>query len=147
MLSRIAIVSGLRALAALCAVVVMTSAADAAELVMFRSASCPWCARWDREIGSIYPKTDIGQRLPLRMVNLDRGGDPTIRIREPIHYTPTFVLVEKGEEQGRIEGYAGDAFFWGLLERLEKKLPVPRPDGAPPPGATRAGADTKGRIL
>lgn len=144
MIADIAIRFGLRALAALFAVAVLSSAANAAELVMFRSAGCPWCAKWDREIGPIYPKTDIGKRLPVRMADLDHGGDKTVKLREPIHYTPTFVLVERGEEQGRIEGYAGDDFFWGLLERLEKKLPAP-PAASPPIGATRA--DAAGRLL
>jgi len=124
----------IRALAALCAVVVLASAADAAELLMYRRAGCPWCATWDREIGPIYPKTDIGRRVPLRMVDLDRGDTPAVRTRSPVRYTPTFVLVENGREIGRIEGYPGDAFFWGLLERLVEQLPSRPPKGAFVPG-------------
>ena len=144
MIAEIAIRLCSRVLAALIAVALLSGVANAAELVMFRSAGCLWCAKWDREIGPIYPKTDVGKRLPVRMAELDRGGDKTLKLREPIHYTPTFVLVDHGEEQGRIEGYAGDDFFWGLLERLEKKLPVP-PAAVPPAGATRA--DAAGRVL
>ena len=124
----------IRALAALCAVVVLASAADAAELLMYRRAGCPWCATWDREIGPIYPKTDIGRRVPLRMVDLDRGDTPAVRTRSPVRYTPTFVLVENGQEVGRIEGYPGDAFFWGLLEQLVEQLPSQPPKGAFVPG-------------
>jgi hypothetical protein len=120
----------IRALGALFAVVVLASAAHAAELFMYRRAGCPWCATWDREIGPIYPKTDIGRRLPLRMVDLDRGNAPAVRTRSPVRYTPTFVLVENGEEFGRIEGYPGDAFFWGLLEQLFDQLPSRPPKGA-----------------
>ena len=63
--------------------------------------------------------------------------------RSPILYTPTFVLVANGEEVGRIEGYPGDAFFWGLLDRLLDKLPPESPNGASvtlaePPPAGRA---------
>jgi hypothetical protein len=131
MSSQTAIRLVIRAFVALFAVAMLVRAAGAAELVMYRSAGCPWCAAWDREIGPIYPKTDIGQRVPLRMVGLDRGGDPTIHIRSPIRYTPTFVLVENGQELGRIEGYPGDAFFWGLLERMvEQQLPPQAPKGA-----------------
>ena len=36
---------------------------------------------------------------------------------------PTFVLVEDGRELGRIEGYPGEDFFWGLLGKLLEKLP------------------------
>jgi hypothetical protein len=100
------------------------TAANAAELVLFRRDGCPYCAAWDREIGPIYPKTGVAGRAPLRIVDLDRGGDAMIHTLSPIIYTPTFVLVDKGEELGRIEGYAGDAFFWGQLDQLLQKLPV-----------------------
>jgi hypothetical protein len=119
----------MHALGGLCAVAVLAGAAQAAELAMFRRAGCPWCAVWDREIGPIYPKTEFSRRAPLRMVDLDRGGDDSIRIRLPIRYTPTFVLVDDGREIGRIEGYPGEAFFWGLLERLFERLPPGASDG------------------
>jgi hypothetical protein len=117
---------GVRALLALAGLVVVFSAADAAELIMFRREGCSWCARWDREVGMIYSKTDLGRRAPLRMVDLDRGR-PGVRVRSRIVYTPTFMLAENGEELGRIEGYPGDVFFWGLLERLLEALPPRRP--------------------
>jgi hypothetical protein len=108
--------------------------AEAAELLMFRRAGCPWCAHWDREIGPIYPKTEIGRRAPLRMIDLDRdGGGPNVRIRSRVIYTPTFILVEAGQEIGRIEGYPGDAFFWGLLEQIFNKLGKPDKQSGPMP--------------
>jgi thioredoxin-related protein len=104
------------------AVVLSISSASAAELVMFRRDGCSWCQAWDRDIGPIYGKTDIGQRAPIRMVYIDRDRT-TITLSSPVIYTPTFVLVDKGREVGRIEGYPGDHFFWGLLERLVQQLP------------------------
>ena len=93
---------------------------------MVRREGCPWCAWWDREIGPIYRKTELGRRAPLRMVDI---GHVTyaLRTRGPVIYTPTFVLVENGQEIGRIEGYPGDAFFWGLLEQLLEQAPAQRP--------------------
>ena len=102
---------------------------DAAELVMYRRAGCPWCAAWDREIGPIYGKTEIGRRLPVRLVALERER-PAIALTSPIIYSPTFVMVEDGREVGRFEGYPGQDFFWGLLERLAEKLPPSATDGA-----------------
>ena len=140
MSSRFAIRIGCLALAGLCAAVLMAGAASAAELVMFRRDGCVWCAKWDREIGPIYPKTEFDKRAPLRLVNLDHDADPPIA-HAPIHYTPTFVLVEDGKEVGRIEGYPGDMFFWPRLESLLAHLPAlaPKPDlpkDAAVPGAT-----------
>src|SRR5262245_21671713 len=105
----------IRTACALVATLLLAGAADAAELVMFRRDGCPYCARWDREIGPIYPRTDIGRRAPLRVINLDRANASSLRIHGGIHYTPTFVLVDNGEEVGRIEGYTGNDFFFGLL--------------------------------
>ncbi len=142
----------IRAIGALCAIVMLAHAAAAAELVMYRRDGCPWCAKWDRELGPIYPKTEFNQRAPLRLINLDHDRDLPIT-HGAIRYTPTFVLVENGKEAGRIEGYPGEDFFWPrlsyLLEVLKEQKagtalpseakPVPEgpaPDGAAPPGAS-----------
>jgi glutaredoxin len=92
--------------------------AMSAELVMYRRAGCPYCLAWDREIGPVYPKTDIGKQTPLRQVHLDRGKDASVELKSPIRFTPTFVVVEDGREKARIEGYPGEFFFWGVLEKL-----------------------------
>ncbi len=97
--------------------------ASAAELVMFRRDGCAWCEAFDREIGLIYPKTEIARRAPLRMADW-RSGGASIALKSPILYTPTFVLIDNGREVARIEGYAGDHFFWGMVEALLRKLPV-----------------------
>lgn len=99
--------------------------AMAAELVVFERDGCPWCVRWNREVGSIYDKTDEAQRLPLRRVNLDRGTPQGLRLDVPVRFTPTFVVVERDQEIGRITGYINDDTFWGLLGTLIAKLPPP----------------------
>ena len=103
------------------ALVFSASAAAAMELLMFRQAGCPWCAVWDREVGPVYPKTEVGQRAPVRFVDLGQARD-TVGLKSPVRFTPTFVLFDDGREIGRIEGYPGQDFFWGLLENL-----VPKP--------------------
>ncbi|KIN61048.1 Regulatory protein SoxS [Sulfitobacter noctilucae] len=89
----------------------------AAELVMVEQNGCHWCAQWNAEISHIYPKTEEGQSAPLRRVDL-RDLPDDLEFTSPPVFTPTFVLVEDGRELGRIEGYAGDEFFWFLLARL-----------------------------
>jgi len=99
----------------------MSINAAAAELVMFESASCPWCAAWNRDVGIIYHKTEEGQRAPLRRVEVDTPRPADLRHIEGIVYTPTFVLVEDGQEMGRIIGYPGEDHFWGLFGDLLRK--------------------------
>jgi hypothetical protein len=107
-----------RSLIAILALLASAVPALSAELVMYRRAGCPYCLAWDREIGSIYPKTEFAQKLPLRHVHIDRGKDSSVVLKGPIRYTPTFVVVEDGKEKARIEGYPGEFFFWGVLEKL-----------------------------
>ena len=112
---------------------------------MYRRDGCPWCAKWDREIGPIYPKTDFSKRAPLRLINLDHDRDLAIT-HGAIRYTPTFVLVENAKEVGRIEGYPGDDFFWVRLANLLEALKEPaaaaaaKSEPAPEAGAVPAGA-------
>jgi hypothetical protein len=110
------------------AAVLPESSVNAAELIMYRRAGCPWCQAWDRDVGPIYGKTDIGRRIPLRRVDLD-SERPQIVLRSPIIYTPTFVLAVQNREIGRIEGYPGESFFWELLERLAQRLQSRQPNG------------------
>jgi thioredoxin-related protein len=119
-----------------------SSPADAAELVMYRRAGCPWCAAWDREIGPVYGKTEIGRRLPVRLVALE-GERPHISLASPIVYSPTFVMVDHEREIGRIEGYPGPDFFWGLLDQLVQKLPAQTPNSAVAPDQTNAASPSQ----
>ena len=98
----------------------LLSAADshAAELIMFERAGCVWCARFDAEIAPVYGKTAESQAAPLRRVDRDSPLPADLVGIDPGAFTPTFVVVKEGQEIGRIRGYPGDAFFFGLLDRI-----------------------------
>ena len=104
---------------------------SAAELVMFEAEGCEWCETWNREIGPIYPKTEEGRLAPLRRVDLHARRPDDLKDIKGIVYTPTFVLVEGCRELGRIVGYPGEDFFWGLLAQLvAKRAPEARQQNA-----------------
>ncbi len=110
--------------------------AEAAELIMFEDPGCVYCENWRREIGPIYPRTREGRIAPIRFMSKSGPRPPGLNVG-PIIYSPTFVLVEQGQEVGRIVGYPGAQFFWGMLARNLERLPpsafqVP-PMGYPPP--------------
>ncbi len=92
--------------------------APAAELVMFERAGCVWCARWDRDVGTVYARTPEGRMAPLRRVDVGAGRVDEPGLAAPVRYTPTFVLIDRGREVGRITGYIGDDAFWGLLGKM-----------------------------
>lgn len=120
--------------------------APALELLMVEREGCSYCRRWNEEIGPAYPHTAEGAAAPLRRHQL---GDPlptgvTLTGRPPV-FTPTFILLRDGVETARIEGYAGDEFFWVLLAGMLKQagwsgpppqippeIPSPIPPAVPP---------------
>lgn len=108
--------------------VVAAGAARAAdrplELVMVERAGCVWCERWNREVAPAYAKTPEGQRAPLRRVSLE-AGQPALALKEPVRFTPTFILVEGRQEIGRITGYLENGMFWGLLETMLRRVDEP----------------------
>lgn len=109
-----------------------TAPARALELVMFERSGCPWCLRWDKEVSPVYSLTPEGARAPLRRVNLDGGQPRDLALDPPVRFTPTFVLVDKGREIGRITGYMNDATFWGLLTKM---IPASTEQGGPGGGS------------
>lgn len=93
--------------------------ARAVELVMVEQPGCAYCAAWNKAIAPIYPKTDAGAYAPLHRVELRDGAPEGITFDRPARFTPTFILIgDDGTELGRIEGYPGEDFFWGLLEKM-----------------------------
>jgi len=117
--------------------------AHSAELVMFEQKGCVWCQKFDREIAPAYGKTAEGTRAPLRRLDIAQPVPAELAFVTRERFTPVFVLIDGGREIGRIRGYPGDIFFWGLLANLIERLdrgetaPSEQPSAAPP-GATFA---------
>ncbi|MCB1400910.1 MAG: hypothetical protein KDJ82_14265 [Rhodobacteraceae bacterium] len=89
--------------------------AEAFRLLMVEQPGCAYCERWKAEIGPIYPKTPEGTAAPLEHVQLRGDWPEGITIGSRPVFTPTFLLLKDNVEVGRIEGYPGEDFFWGLL--------------------------------
>ncbi len=98
---------------------VLAFPAAAIELVMVEQQGCEWCERWNEEIAPAYPKTTEGKFAPLRRVDL-HDMPPDLTIARRVNFTPTFLIVDDGQELARLEGYPGQDFFWPVLANLLK---------------------------
>ncbi len=105
---------------------------DAAELVMFEDPGCSWCRRWLAEVGPGYANTEEGRLAPLRRLDISQQARAGVVLERRITVTPTFVLVEGGREVGRLVGYPGSEFFYGMLDGLLARLPKPPQDSRLP---------------
>ncbi len=88
------------------------------QLIMVEEDGCIWCARWNKEISEIYPKTPEGKTAPLRRIDIHATRPDDLKFQRGLFFTPTFVLVVDGVEVSRLEGYPGEDFFWGLLGKM-----------------------------
>lgn len=86
-----------------------------AVLVMIADPGCPYCARWEREVAPGYIASDDGKLAPL--VRRYRNA-PDIAFIERVVFSPTFVLLVRGREIGRIVGYGGADLFWMQMAAL-----------------------------
>lgn len=104
----------------------LPAATVAAELrlYMVEQRGCIYCAMWDREVGDAYHLTDEGRRAPLERIDLRAPVPEGVAFQRPAVFTPTFILLRDGQEVGRIEGYPGEDFFWGLLGMLLEKAQI-----------------------
>ena len=93
-------------------------AAAETRLLMLDQVACEWCARWDSEVGAVYTRTAEGRRAPLIRSNIRAPLPEGVMLARTARFTPTFVLIEDGIEIGRIEGYPGEDFFYGMLQQL-----------------------------
>ena len=100
----------------------LPSAAEAAELIVFGSRSCPYCLAWEREVGRTYARTAEAQQAPLRRLDINGRLPGDLAQLRDVDVTPTFVLADEGREVGRIVGYSGRQDFWAELHRLLAKL-------------------------
>ncbi len=92
------------------------------QLLMFETKGCYWCEKWREEVGVIYDKTPEGRIAKLQVEPLTKAAQKQFELKSGVFYSPTFILVENKKEIGRIEGYPGADFFWGMLEKMIEKL-------------------------
>ena len=88
------------------------------KLLMISADYCNYCQIWEKEIGKIYPKTDIAKSFPLEKIELDEYSIRDDSDNYETKITPTFVFFEEKEEIGRIIGYSSAEMFWWQVDEI-----------------------------
>lgn len=90
-------------------------------LLMVERRGCIYCERWDAEIAPGYPKTDEGRAAPLLRVDVNGPWPDGLVLDRAPFITPTFILLDRGFERARLEGYPGDIHFYPVLRDMLKQ--------------------------
>ena len=88
------------------------------KLLMITADYCIYCQIWEKEIGKIYPKTDIAKSFPLERIELDAHSMGNDLDNNETKITPTFVFFREKEEIGRIIGYTSAEMFWWQVDEI-----------------------------
>lgn len=96
---------------------VACSPAAAAEnqLIMVTSDHCPYCQAWELDVGKIYDESPYALSLPLTRVEIGSKIPGGVTLQKPVVGTPTFLIIYKGEEIDRQNGYSDAELFWWWL--------------------------------
>ncbi len=88
------------------------------KLLMITADYCVYCQIWEKEIGNIYPKTDISKSFPLEKIELDEQSVINDIGNYETKITPTFIFFKEKEEIGRIIGYSSAEMFWWQVDEI-----------------------------
>ena len=88
------------------------------KLLMITADYCIYCQIWEKEIGKIYPKTDISKIFPLEKIELDEQSISSESVNYETKITPTFIFFKEKEEIGRITGYSSAEMFWWQVDEI-----------------------------
>ena len=88
------------------------------KLLMITADYCIYCQIWEKEIGKIYPKTDISKIFPLEKIEFDEQSISSESVNYETKITPTFIFFKEKEEIGRIIGYSSAEMFWWQVDEI-----------------------------
>ena len=72
------------------------------KLVMITADYCIYCQIWEKEIGEIYPKTDISKSFPLERIELEENSISNDSGNYETKITPTLVFFRKMKKLGAL---------------------------------------------
>ena len=87
-------------------------------LLMVTDKTCLICMIWEKQIGKIYPKTEIANKFPLSRIEIQDFVNYTKYKLEKTSITPTFIFIKDNNEEGRIEGYTNPEMFWWQVDEI-----------------------------
>ena len=93
-------------------------AKDISLLLMITDKTCLICMIWEKQIGEIYPKTEIANKFPLSRIEMNDFVNYNKHKIKKTNITPTFVYIRNNNEKGRIEGYTSPEMFWWQVDEI-----------------------------
>ncbi len=96
-------------------------------LMMVSENGCEFCRDWRAQIAPGFGRSGAGRTAPLFEVDIAGPYPDGLALAGRPRATPSFILLDRGSEIGRIEGYVGARDFYPVLERMMAEAGVDMP--------------------
>lgn len=93
------------------------------ELIVIEADGCIYCDLFRRDVLPSYQKSEQGQQMPVRFVDINDVDAATLKLSLPINTVPTFVVVKNRAEVGRVPGYVGPENFYHTINYIMASAP------------------------
>ena len=90
------------------------------EIVVFETENCIYCELFRRDVLPRYLRSPRARSVTIRFADAHRATTSGRLLKAPITVVPTFILMRRGREVGRITGYTGPTPFFQMVGRLIK---------------------------
>ena len=87
-------------------------------MLMITDKTCLYCIIWEKQIGKIYPKTEISKIFPISRIEVKDFVSYKKYNLKKTDLTPTFIFIKNNREEGRIEGYTNPEMFWWQVDEI-----------------------------
>ena len=91
------------------------------ELLMVTDKNCIFCIVWEKEIGKIYPKTDVAKQYPIKRIEIKYFNENIPKGLKKARVTPTFLFIKNEKVIGEILGYSNPEMFWWQVDEIIEK--------------------------
>lgn len=88
------------------------------ELLVFEHRDCVYCRVFRADTLPRYRESENAAKAPIRFVSIEHADTTTLKLNGAIQMVPTFVLMQDGQEVGRIAGYWAPDNFFKMLSNL-----------------------------
>ncbi len=99
------------------------------QMMMVTSPACHFCRLWREEIGPDYAASAAGRMAPIFEVDVAGPFPDGLALDRRPRLTPSFILLDRGTEIGRVEGYVGKRHFYPVLEEMMQRAGLDLPQG------------------
>jgi thioredoxin-related protein len=93
------------------------------ELVVMEAPGCIYCTIFRRDVLPAYQNSERGKDVPIRFLDVNDDAVAALGLEAPVNIVPTFVVLKRNKEMGRLPGYVGPEAFYHTINFLISTAP------------------------